>query len=176
MADRRRVHVFVCAVDTPHDGQEDQNGPRSSPESPLEHPSQVQGRPVTRGAREARQGRQSHYLPLPGKYLADYPIHVMDYPNHHLPPPSKPLLLRALLLLQASTPRVVTDIMALLAEHGVAITTADRVYDLGSGDGPVLIGIAKATGAKCIGNPKPNPNPDPHPHPNSNRALRRGDR
>jgi len=47
----------------------------------------------------------------------------------------------------ASTPRVVDDILALVGPMGAF----DVVYDLGSGDGPLLIGIAQATGARCIG-------------------------
>lgn len=47
----------------------------------------------------------------------------------------------------ASTPRVVDDILALVGP----ISNKDIVYDLGSGDGPILIGIAAATGARCKG-------------------------
>jgi methylase of polypeptide subunit release factors len=47
----------------------------------------------------------------------------------------------------ASTPRVVDDILALVGP----MDASDVVYDLGSGDGPLLIGIAQATGARCIG-------------------------
>jgi predicted RNA methylase len=46
----------------------------------------------------------------------------------------------------ASTPRIITDIQTM-----IKVSPSDIVYDLGSGDGVILIGIAKQTGARCIG-------------------------